>query len=74
MFGVGIQELLVIGLLLLVVFGPARAGQMARDLGKFAYGARRSMETFKAELTDVDSPNRGKENKKEEPQKIAEEG
>jgi Sec-independent protein translocase protein TatA len=61
MFGVGIQELLLIGVLLLIVFGPGKAGQMARDLGKFVSGARGSIEEFKAELTSVDHPNRGEE-------------
>ena len=64
MFGVGGQELVIIGL---------------------AYGARRSIEGFKPELTAVDSENRGKEKgsrgrqdqkpaEKQEPQRIAEEG
>jgi Sec-independent protein translocase protein TatA len=35
-FGVGGQELaIIIGFLLLIVFGPARIGQMARDVGRF---------------------------------------
>jgi sec-independent protein translocase protein TatB len=54
MFGVGGQELVLIGLVLLIVFGPARAAQMARDLGSFAYKVRTSMEEFKAELTSVE--------------------
>ena len=45
---------MIIELLLLVVFGPARVGQMARDVGRFAYRARSSVEEFKAELTAVD--------------------
>ena len=45
---------MIIGLLLLVVFGPARVGQMARDVGRFAYRARSSVEEFKAELTAVE--------------------
>jgi Sec-independent protein translocase protein TatA len=61
MFGVGGQELLIVGLLLLIVFGPGRVGQMARDVGRFAYGARSSIEEFKAELTALDHPDRGKE-------------
>ena len=87
MFGVGVQELLLIGVLLLIVFGPGKAGQMFRDLGKFVYGARSSVEEFKAELTAVDPPNRGKQNgrgqgrgrqdekpaEKEESQRIVEE-
>ena len=50
MFGFGGQELVIIGLLLLIVFGPARVGQMARDVGRFAYRARSSVEEFKAQL------------------------
>jgi sec-independent protein translocase protein TatB len=60
-FGFGGQELVIIGLLLLIVFGPARVGQMARDVGRFAYRARSSVEEFKAELTAADPPDRRKE-------------
>jgi sec-independent protein translocase protein TatB len=88
-FGVGGQELVIIGFLLLIVFGPARIGQMARDVGRFAYGARSSIQEFKDELTAVDPSNREMENgrrqrqgqkptkkplNKEEPQRSAEEG
>ena len=38
MFGIGPQELLLIGLLILVVFGPVKAAGMARDLGHFVNG------------------------------------
>ncbi|MDQ5829190.1 MAG: twin-arginine translocase TatA/TatE family subunit [Actinomycetota bacterium] len=51
MFGVGAQEVVIIVLVLLIVVGPAKIGQMARDVGKLAYGARRSLEEFKSELT-----------------------
>jgi Sec-independent protein translocase protein TatA len=37
-FGIGPQELLLIGLLILVVFGPVKAAGMARDLGHFVNG------------------------------------
>ena len=50
MFGIGGQELLIIGLLFLVIFGPSKLPQMARDLGKFVTEARRSMDEFKGEL------------------------
>ena len=50
MFGIGGQEMIIIGLLLLVIFGPSKLPQMARDLGKFVNGARRSMDEFKSEL------------------------
>ena len=48
---------MIIGLLLLIVFGPGRIGQMARDVGRFAYRARNSVEEFKAELTAVNPPD-----------------
>lgn len=50
MFGIGGQEMIIIGLLFLVIFGPSKLPQMARDLGKFVNGARRSMDEFKGEL------------------------
>jgi sec-independent protein translocase protein TatB len=50
MFGIGGQEIIIIGLLFLVIFGPSKLPQMARDLGKFVNEARRSMDEFKGEL------------------------
>ena len=49
-FGIGGQELIIIGLLFLVIFGPSKLPQMARDLGRFVTEARRSMDEFKGEL------------------------
>src|SRR3712207_5534467 len=46
MFGVGGQQPVLIGLVLLVVSGPAKAAQLARDLGGFAYRVRVSMEEW----------------------------
>jgi Sec-independent protein translocase protein TatA len=50
-FGVGPQELLIVVLLLLVVFGPVKAAGVARDLGRVAGEARDQVEDFKSELT-----------------------
>ena len=50
MFGVGAPEMVVIGLLLLVVFGPQKLPGMARDLGRFVSEARHSVEEFKKDL------------------------
>jgi sec-independent protein translocase protein TatB len=50
MFGVGPQELVIIVLLLVVVFGPIKAASMARDLGRFVNETRRPVEEFKEEL------------------------
>jgi Tat protein translocase TatB subunit len=49
-FGIGGQELIIIGLLFLVIFGPSKLPQMARDLGRFVNEARRSVDEFKGEL------------------------
>ena len=54
MFGIGGQEMIIIGLLFLVIFGPSKLPQMARDLGKFVNEARRSMDEFKGELLSED--------------------
>jgi sec-independent protein translocase protein TatB len=50
MFGIGGQEIVIIGLIFLVVFGPSKLPQMARDFGRFVSDARRSMDEFKSEL------------------------
>ena len=54
--------MIIIGLLLLVIFGPSKLPQMARDLGRFVNEARRSVDEFKSELTldDVDEDRRPK--------------
>jgi Sec-independent protein translocase protein TatA len=52
-FGVGPQEVVVIVVLLLVVFGPGKAVGMARDLGRFANTARDQVEEFKDELLSL---------------------
>lgn len=50
MFGIGFQELVVIGLLFLVLFGPKQLPRMARDIGRFVNEAQRAVEEFKSEL------------------------
>ncbi len=62
MFGIGGQELIIIGLLFLVIFGPSKLPQMARDLGRFVNEARRSVDEFKGELMldDEDEDRRPK--------------
>ncbi len=50
MFGIGPQELVTIGLLALIVFGPKRLTGMARDFGRFVSGAQDTVEEFKSEL------------------------
>ena len=50
MFGIGMQEMVIVGLLLLVIFGPKKLPAMARDVGRFVSDARRSVEEFKEDL------------------------
>jgi Tat protein translocase TatB subunit len=65
MFGIGGQEIVIIGLLFLVIFGPNALPRMARDLGRFVSEARRSIDEFKEELTAVeDDEDDGEENKR----------
>jgi TatA/E family protein of Tat protein translocase len=65
-FGIGGQEIVVIGLLLLVLFGPSKLSSMARDLGRFVSEARRSVDDFKSELVsgDDEDENRRPERKR----------
>lgn len=51
MFGVGPSELVMVFLLVLLLFGPSKLPQMARDIGRFVGEARRSIDEFKEELT-----------------------
>lgn len=53
-FGIGFQEVLVVAVLFLILFGPSKLPQMARDLGKFVNEARRSMDEFKSEIVAAD--------------------
>ncbi len=45
---------MVIAVLFLILFGPSKLPQMARDLGKFVNEARRSMDEFKSEIVAAD--------------------
>ncbi len=50
-FGIGFQEMVLIGVMFLILFGPNKLPQMARDLGRFVNDARRAVDDFKEELT-----------------------
>src|SRR5215217_4988249 len=52
MLGIGPQELLIIGVLFLLIFGPGKGASMARDLGRFVSGAQNTVDDFKSELLD----------------------
>ena len=41
----------MVAILFLLLFGPSKLPQMARDIGRFVNEARRSMDEFKSELT-----------------------
>jgi sec-independent protein translocase protein TatB len=65
-FGIGFQEMVIIGVLFLVLFGPSKLPQMARDLGRFVNEARRSIDEFKEELTaEYDEDDKGNKGNKE---------
>jgi TatA/E family protein of Tat protein translocase len=51
MFGVGPQEIVIIGLIFLVIFGPSSLPKMAKDMGRFVAEARRAIDDFKDEIT-----------------------
>jgi sec-independent protein translocase protein TatB len=53
MFGIGPSEMVIIGLIFLVIFGPSKLPQMARDAGRLMNEARRAMDDFKEELTSA---------------------
>lgn len=57
MFGLGGSEIVIIGLLFLLIFGPSKLPQMARDIGRFVGEARRSIDEFKDELTVEPDPD-----------------
>ncbi len=61
MFGIGGQEIVIIGLLVLVIFGPNALPRMARDLGRFVSEARRSIDEFKEELTSAEDDEEDEE-------------
>ena len=64
MFGIGGQEIVIIGLLVLVIFGPNALPRMARDLGRFIGEARRSIDEFKEELTASEHDEDDEEDKR----------
>ena len=51
MLGVGGSEIVVIGLIFLIIFGPSSLPKMARDVGRFVSEARRAVDDFKEEIT-----------------------
>ncbi len=68
MFGVGFQELLIVVVIALIIFGPRRLPQMARELGHFVSEARGAVEEFRDEISaeEVDEDQPGVEEPVEE--------
>jgi Tat protein translocase TatB subunit len=64
-FGIGMQEMVIVGLIVLVIFGPKNLPGMARDVGRFVSDARRSVEEFKEDLVseeeDGQEPLKGRD-------------
>ena len=60
MFGLGIQELLIILVIALVIFGPSKLPQIGSGLGK-------AIRDFKKGISGDESEESGKDVKKEEP-------
>lgn len=59
MFGIGAPEMVIIALIFLLIFGPSKMPEMARDIGKFVGQARGAIDEFKDELTaetEVEAP------------------
>ena len=58
MLGIGVQEMVLVWLLFLIIFGPSKLPDMARDLGRFVNVARRSVEEFKEDLVSEEEDGR----------------
>jgi sec-independent protein translocase protein TatB len=54
MFGIGMQEMVIIGVLFLIVFGPGKLPLMVRDVGRFVGEARRAVDDFKRDIASED--------------------
>jgi TatA/E family protein of Tat protein translocase len=63
MFGLGLQELLVILVIALIIFGPSKLPQIGSGLGK-------AIRDFKKGVSGEDPEEPGKEGKKESPKDL----
>ncbi len=64
MFGISPTELVIIGVIFLVIFGPGSVPKMARDLGRFVSEARRAVDDFKDEIAAADEDEDGDNRRK----------
>lgn len=69
MFGIGPQELIIIGIIFLIIFGPGKLPEIARDLGHFVNEARRSVEEVKSEFSPEEAHPDEDKHKPEHPEK-----
>ena len=69
MFGVAPQELVIVGLIFLVLFGPSSLPKMAKDMGRFVAEARRAIDDFKDEITAAGEEDEDDEDEDEEDDK-----
>jgi Sec-independent protein translocase protein TatA len=53
MFGIGPQELILVALLVLLIFGPHKASSVTRDVGRFVHEIRHPVEELKSDLASV---------------------
>lgn len=52
MFGIGMSEMLIIGVIALILIGPDQIPETARTLGKFLNELKRSTDDLKSHLVD----------------------
>lgn len=72
MFGVGAPEALLIGLVALLVFGPARLTGAAREWGAAVGRARGKLDEARTELASADYPDEWLENRDREQENLFE--
>lgn len=57
MFGIGMSEMLIIGIIALILIGPDQIPETARTIGKFLNELRRATDDFKGQISNsVDFP------------------
>jgi Tat protein translocase TatB subunit len=73
MFGIGMQELVIIMVIALIVFGPKRLPELARSMGRAFAEFRRASEDIRESLT-LDLEEEEVERSKEHPVRELSEG
>jgi TatA/E family protein of Tat protein translocase len=71
MFGIGMTELLVILVVALIVFGPARLPELARSLGRAMHEFRRASNDLRASFNEAVEPTPPPDARKATPPVIA---